>query len=111
MQLSPVLASVFADGDELMQDDWDPEKVAREMDKLKVELLRAQSVVAECKAGLEELERRLERRATSPSLDECRGDPAATDPMRRARSPESRNVDNPIDEESPVAFSSRLWDR
>ncbi|RTE88758.1 hypothetical protein D6B98_34095 [Bradyrhizobium sp. LVM 105] len=94
-----------------MQDDWDPEKIVRQMDELRVKLLCARSVIAECKAGLAELERRLERRAISPSIDERNRDLAATNPMCRARSPESRNVDDAIDKEGPVAFFSRLWDR
>ncbi|WP_271498252.1 hypothetical protein [Bradyrhizobium sp. CCBAU 11357] len=55
---------------ELLQDDWDPEKIVRQKDELKVKLLCAQSVVAECKAGLADLERRLERRAISLRIDE-----------------------------------------
>ncbi|WP_247293703.1 hypothetical protein [Bradyrhizobium sp. 87] len=46
---------------ELMQSDWDPKKILRQVDELKVKLLRAQSVVAECKAGLADLEKSLER--------------------------------------------------
>lgn len=61
---------------EPMQDDWDPEKIIRQQDELKVKLLRAQSVVAECKAGLADLERRLERRAVSSSIGECHSNSA-----------------------------------
>lgn len=53
-----------------MQDDWDPEELFRQRDELKVKLLRAQSIIAECKAELAELERRLERRSVSSPIDE-----------------------------------------
>ena len=62
---------------ELMQDDWDLEKIVRQQDELKVKLLRAHSVVEECKAGLADLERRLERRAVPSSIDKRQRNPAA----------------------------------
>ncbi|MBB4365338.1 hypothetical protein GGD65_006404 [Bradyrhizobium sp. CIR18] len=96
---------------ELMQDDWDPEKILRQQDELKVKLLRAQSVVAECKAGLADLERRLERRAVSSSIDERQRNSAATNSIRNARPPQSRSVDASVDQDAAVAFSSRSWDR
>ncbi|WP_407114483.1 hypothetical protein [Bradyrhizobium sp. LMG 9283] len=95
---------------ELMPHDWDPEKILRQQDELKVKLLRAQSVVAECKAGLAELERRLERRAVSSPIDERQRNSAASN-SRNARPRKSRSVDNPVDQNAAVAFSSRLWDR
>ncbi|WP_244550835.1 hypothetical protein [Bradyrhizobium sp. Rc3b] len=67
---------------ELMQDDWDPEKIIRQQDELKVKLLRAQSVVAECKAGLADLERKLERRAVSSSIGERQSNSAANNSIR-----------------------------
>ncbi|MCP3368674.1 hypothetical protein [Bradyrhizobium cajani] len=73
---------------ELMQDDWDPEKILRQQDELKVKLLRAQSVVAECKAGLADLEGRLERRAVSSSIDEGQRNSAANNSIRNARPPQ-----------------------
>ncbi|WP_439397679.1 hypothetical protein ACRQ5Q_11010 [Bradyrhizobium sp. PMVTL-01] len=92
---------------ELMQNDWDLEKILRQQDGLKVKLLRAQSVVAECKAGLADLERRLERRAVSSSIDEPQRNSAE---IRNARPPKSRSVDNPVEQDAAVAFSSRSWD-
>ncbi|MEY9981664.1 hypothetical protein ABH995_001001 [Bradyrhizobium yuanmingense] len=62
---------------EMLQDDWDAEKIVRQQDELKVKLLRAQSVVAECKAGLADLERRLEGRAISLQIDERHRNSAA----------------------------------
>ncbi|WP_271595841.1 MULTISPECIES: hypothetical protein [unclassified Bradyrhizobium] len=69
---------------ELLQDDWDPEKIVRQMDELKVKLLRAQSVVAECKAGLADLELRLERRAISLRIDERHHNSAPNNSIRDA---------------------------
>ncbi|UWU75720.1 hypothetical protein N2603_37955 [Bradyrhizobium huanghuaihaiense] len=94
---------------ELMQNDWDLEKILRQQDELKVKLLRAQSVVAECKAGLADLERRLERRAVSSSIDERQHNSAANNPIRNARPPKSRSVDNPVNPDAAVAFSPRSW--
>ncbi|MGL3104413.1 hypothetical protein [Bradyrhizobium sp. BR 1432] len=96
---------------ELMQDDWDLEKIPRQQDELKIKLLRAQSVVAECKAGLAELERRLERRALTSLIDERQRNSAANNSIRNARPPKSRSVDDPVDQDAAVAFSSRSWDR
>ncbi|WP_225145497.1 MULTISPECIES: hypothetical protein [unclassified Bradyrhizobium] len=96
---------------ELMQNDWDLEKILRQQDELKVKLLRAQSVVAECKAGLADLERRLERRAVSSSIDERQRNSAANNSIGNARPPKSRSVDDPVNLDAAVAFSSRLWDR
>jgi hypothetical protein len=96
---------------ELVQDDWDPEKILRQQDELKVKLLRAQSVVEECKAGLADLERRLERRAVSSPIDERQRSSAATNSLRHVRSQKSRSVDDPVDQNAGVAFSSRSWDR
>ncbi|RXG85880.1 hypothetical protein EAS61_35080 [Bradyrhizobium zhanjiangense] len=96
---------------ELTQNDLDLEKILRQQDELKVKLLRAQSVVAECKAGLADLERRLERRAVSSSIDERQRNSAANNSIRNARPPKSRSVDDPVNPDSAVAFSSRSWDR
>ncbi|WFU71341.1 MULTISPECIES: hypothetical protein [unclassified Bradyrhizobium] len=96
---------------ELMQDDWDLDKIVRQQDELKVKLLRAQSVVEECKAGLADLERRLERRAVSSSIDERQRNPAANSSIRNARPHKSRSVDDSVDQNAGVAFSSRSWDR
>ncbi|KYK43190.1 hypothetical protein A1D31_38520 [Bradyrhizobium liaoningense] len=96
---------------ELMQNDWDFEEILRQQDELKVKLLRAQSVIAECKAGLADLERRLERRAVSSSIDERQRNPAAKDQIRDARAHKSRSVDDPVDQDAAVAFSPRSWDR
>ncbi|WP_245508655.1 hypothetical protein [Bradyrhizobium zhanjiangense] len=96
---------------ELMQNDWDLEKILRQQDELKVKLLRAQSVVAECKVGLADLERRLERRAVSSSIDERQRNSAANNSIRNARAPKSRSVDDPVDQDAAVAFSPRSWDR
>ncbi|WP_245327007.1 hypothetical protein [Bradyrhizobium sacchari] len=96
---------------ELMQNDWDLEKILRQQDELKVKLLRAQSVVAECKAGLADLERRLERRVVSSSIDERQGKSVAINSNRNARPPKSRSVHVPVNPDAAVAFSSRSWDR
>ncbi|MDI3567364.1 hypothetical protein [Bradyrhizobium sp. Arg816] len=96
---------------ELMQDDWDLEKLVRQKDELKVKLLHAQSVVAECKAGLADLERRLERRAVSSTFDERHRNSSANNSIRNARSRKSGSVDVPVDQNTAVAFSSRSWDR
>ncbi|WP_439366233.1 hypothetical protein ACNJYD_10275 [Bradyrhizobium sp. DASA03005] len=92
---------------ELLQDDWDPEKIVRQKDELKVKLLRAQSVVAECKAGLADLERRLERRAISLPIDERRRTSAANNSIRDTLPREPRGIDDPVDQEAAVAFSRR----
>ncbi|WP_244551098.1 hypothetical protein [Bradyrhizobium sp. Rc2d] len=76
---------------ELMRDDWDLEKIVRQQDELKVKLLRAQSVVAECKAGLADLERRLERRAVSSPVNERQRNSAANNSTRNARPRKSRS--------------------
>jgi len=76
---------------ELMRDDWDLEKIVRQQDELKVKLLRAQSVVAECKAGLADLERRLERRAVSSPINERQRNSAANNSIRNARPRKSRS--------------------
>ncbi|MGY3473662.1 hypothetical protein [Bradyrhizobium ottawaense] len=94
---------------ELMQDDWDPEKIVRQQDELKVKLLRAQSVVAECKAGLADLERRLERRGVSSPIDERQR--ATNNSTRNARPRKSRSVDDPVEQDAAATFSSRSWDR
>ncbi|PPQ19250.1 hypothetical protein CV770_11325 [Bradyrhizobium sp. AC87j1] len=96
---------------ELMHDDWDREKILRQQDELKVKLLRAQSVVAECKAGLADLERRLERRAVSSLSDERQRNSAANNSIRNPGPPKSRSVDDPVDQDAAVAFSPRSWDR
>ncbi|SPP97984.1 conserved protein of unknown function [Bradyrhizobium vignae] len=96
---------------ELMQDDWDLEKILRQQDELKVKLLHAQSVVAECKAGLADLERRLEHRAVSPSIDECQRNSAAINSIRKRRPRTSSSVDDPVDQNAGAAFSSQSWDR
>lgn len=93
---------------ELIQNDWDLENILRQQDELKVKLLRAQSVVAECKAGLADLERRLECRAVS--IDERQRNSAANNSIRNARPPKSRSLDNPVNPDAAVAFSPR-WDR
>jgi len=93
-----------------MQND-DLEKVLRQQDELKVKLLRAQSVVAECKAGLADLERRLECRAVSSSIDERQRSSAPNNSIRNARRPKSRTVDNPVNPDAAVAFPPRSWDR
>lgn len=87
---------------ELMQNDWDLENILRQQDELKVKLLRAQSVVAECKAGLADLERRLECRAVS--IDERQRNSAANNSIRNARPPKSRSLDNPVNPDAAVAF-------
>jgi len=76
---------------ELMRDDWDLEKIVRQQDELKVKLLRAQSVVAECKTGLADLERRLERRAVSSPVNERQRNSAANNSTRNARPRKSRS--------------------
>ncbi|MEY9463416.1 hypothetical protein [Bradyrhizobium ottawaense] len=92
---------------ELLQDDWDPEKIVRQKDELKVKLLHAQSVVAECKAGLADLERRLERRAISLRIDERHRSSAPNNSIRDALPREPRSIDDPVDQETAVAFSRR----
>lgn len=92
-----------------MQDDL--EKILRQQDELKVKLLRAQSIVAECKAGLADLERRLERRAVSSPIDERQRNSAANNSILNARPPKSRSVNDPVHQNAAVAFSSRSWDR
>ncbi|MBB4396549.1 hypothetical protein [Bradyrhizobium sp. ERR14] len=96
---------------ELMHGDWDREKKLRQQDELKVKLLRAQSVVAECKAGLADLERRLERRTVSSPRDERQRNSAANNSIRNLGPPKSRSVDDPVDQDAAVAFSPRSWDR
>ncbi|QOZ66703.1 hypothetical protein [Bradyrhizobium arachidis] len=95
----------------LMQDDWDLEKIVRQQDELKVKLLRAHSVVEECKEGLADLERRLERRAVSSSIDKRQRNPAANNSIRNARPRKSRSFDDPVDQNAGLTFSSRTWDR
>ncbi|WP_049815097.1 hypothetical protein [Bradyrhizobium sp. WSM2793] len=81
----------------LMQDDWDPEKIVRQQDELKVKLLRAQSVVAECKAGLADLERRLERRAVSSPIGERQRNSAANHSIRNVQPRKSGGVDDHVE--------------
>ncbi|OMI12987.1 hypothetical protein BSN85_08605 [Bradyrhizobium brasilense] len=97
--------------DELMQDDWDPEQLFRQRDELKVKILCAQSVIAECKAELAELERRLEARAVSPPIDARQRNSAVNSSIRNTPPRESRSVNDPVDQNATVAFSSRSWDR
>ncbi|MEY9590811.1 hypothetical protein ABIA06_003102 [Bradyrhizobium yuanmingense] len=82
---------------ELLQDDWDPERIARQKDELQVKLLRAQSVVAECKAGLADLERRLEGRAISLPIDERQRNSEANNTIRDALPRELRSINDPVD--------------
>ncbi|MHC2440217.1 hypothetical protein [Bradyrhizobium sp. USDA 4451] len=97
--------------DEPMQDDWDPEQLLRQQDELKVKMLCAQSVIAECKAELAELERRLEGRSVSSPIDERQRDSAVNSSIPNTRPRESRSVDDPVDQNAAVAFSSWSWDR
>ncbi|UQR61388.1 hypothetical protein LRP30_31280 [Bradyrhizobium sp. C-145] len=92
---------------ELMQDDWDPEKIVRQQDELKVRLLRAQAVVAECKAGLADLERRLERQAVSSPIGERQRNSAGNHSIRNAQPRKSRSVDDPVEQDAAATFSSR----
>jgi len=96
---------------ELLQDDSDPEKIVRQKDELKVKLLHAQSVIAECKAGLADLERRLERPAISLRIDERHRSSAPNNSIRDALPREPRSIDDPVDQETAVAFSRRSRDR
>ncbi|MBB4263650.1 hypothetical protein [Bradyrhizobium sp. CIR3A] len=108
----PGLRSVLCRwSNELMQDDGDLWQIVRQQDELKVKLLRAQSVVAECKAGLADLERRLERRAVSSPIDERQRHSTAANSTGNARSRKSRSVEDPIDQNAGAVFSSRSWDR
>jgi hypothetical protein len=95
---------------ELMHDDWNPEQLFRQRDELRVKLLRAQSVIAECKTELAELERRLECRSVSAQIDERQQKSAADTSARKARPRKSQSVNDPVD---PLAatFTSQSWDR
>ncbi|MGY4626994.1 hypothetical protein [Bradyrhizobium sp. USDA 4486] len=90
MKLAAALIGALQMVGELMQDDWNSEKILRQQDDLKVKLLRAQSIVEECKAELADLERRLQRQAVSSPIDERQRNSAATNSIRHARSQKSR---------------------
>ncbi|PAY08559.1 hypothetical protein CK489_12665 [Bradyrhizobium sp. UFLA03-84] len=95
---------------EPMQDDRDPEQLFKQRDELRVKLLRAQSVITECKAELAELERRLDCLSVSAPTDERQQRSAADTAARQARPRKSWSVNDPVD---PLAatFTSRSWDR
>lgn len=80
----------------MMQGDWELEEISRRRDELKITLLRAQSVVIECKAELADLEQRLERGEGLSALGERQSSAAARAAARSARPRKPRTAAEPI---------------